>query len=208
MLWNPARVPDQIMRLLQPRQHGKGGCGPPDAVSRTIPLMEIDPSALDIVIHPAQVLRQVAKPVPAVDDSVRAVIERMTEVMEEYEGIGLAAPQVGLPWRLFVTRDPDEQRRVVAWINPELEVVEPEEASSEEGCLSLPGVLIHVSRPLCVRIKGLDEHGETAESISSDQFARVWQHENDHLNGVLIIDKMSSMDRIRNRRALREMKRG
>ena len=81
-----------------------------------------------------------------------------------------------------------------------------EEASSEEGCLSLPGVLIHVSRPLCVRIKGLDEHGETAESISSDQFARVWQHEFDHLDGVLIVDRMSPKDRLVHRRTLKEMR--
>lgn len=183
-------------------------CGLPDAVCRTMEFMEFDPSALDIVIHPADVLRQRAEPVQLVDDTVREVIARMTEVMEEYEGIGLAAPQVGLPWRLFVTRDPDEEKRAIAWINPELEILESGEASSEEGCLSLPGVMVHVTRPLCIRITGLDEHGKPVESTSSDHFARVWQHENDHLNGVLIIDRMSSMDRIRNRRALREMERG
>ena len=170
--------------------------------------MDPDPSALDIVIHPAHVLRQAADPVPAVDDSVRAVIDRMIDLMDEYEGIGLAAPQVGLPWRLFITRDPEEGKRAVVWINPQLEVLEPEEAVAEEGCLSLPGVMVHVKRPLAIRIKGLDENGQPAQAVSSEHIARVWQHENDHLDGVLIIDRMSSMDRIRNRRALRDMKRG
>ncbi|MBG84928.1 MAG: peptide deformylase [Phycisphaerae bacterium] len=177
-------------------------------VSRTMQAMDPDPSALDIVIHPAQILRQAAKPVEAVDDAVRAVIERMIDLMEEYEGIGLAAPQVGLPWRLFITRDPDEAKRAVVWINPELEVLEPDAEAAEEGCLSLPGVVVHVNRPLSIRIKGLDENGQPAQAISSEHIARVWQHENDHLDGVLIIDRMSSMDRIRNRRALRDMERG
>ena len=170
--------------------------------------MDIDPSTLEIVVHPAQILRQPADPVPAVDDNVRKVIDRMADLMEETEGIGLAAPQVGLPWRLFITRDPEEQRRLITWINPELEIVEPIESPSEEGCLSLPGVLVHVSRPLSIRIRGLDENGLPAEAVSSEYIARVWQHENDHLDGVLIIDRMSSMDRIRNRRAIRDMERG
>ena len=186
----------------------EGASGLRAVVSRTMQTMDPDPSDLDIVIHPAQVLRQAAEPIPAVDDAVRAVIERMIDLMEEYEGIGLAAPQVGVPWRLFITRDPDENKRAIAWINPELEVVEPGEATSEEGCLSLPGVMVHVRRPISIRIKGLDERGQPAQAISSEHIARVWQHEKDHLDGVLIIDRMSSMDRIRNRRAIRDMERG
>ena len=170
--------------------------------------MDIDPSALDIVRHPDEILRTVAKPLPEVNDSVQAVIARMTSLMEEAEGIGLAAPQVGLPWRLFITRDPDDVQRSIAWINPELEILDSENAASEEGCLSLPGVMVHVTRPLSIRISGLDAHGEPAQATSSEHIARVWQHENDHLNGILIIDKMSSMDRIRNRRAIRDMEKG
>ena len=168
----------------------------------------MDPSALDILTHPHPVLRLKAEPVKAVDDEVRAVVDRMFELMDEAEGIGLAAPQVGLAMRLFITRDPDELTRGCVWINPELEVVEDTKESDEEGCLSLPGILVNVDRPQGIRIRGLNEHGESVEAVSSEHIARVWQHENDHLNGRLIIDRMSSMERLRNRRALRDLERG
>ena len=170
--------------------------------------MATDPAALDIIAHPNPTLRHKAQPVKEVDDEVRAVVDRMFELMTEAEGIGLAAPQVGVPWRLFITRDPEEQARGCVWINPELEIVDESTEIDEEGCLSLPGILVNVNRPLGIRIRGLDEHGKSIESISSEHIARVWQHENDHLDGRLIIDRMSSMDRLRNRRALRDLERG
>ena len=170
--------------------------------------MTTDPGNLDILSHPHPTLRLKAEPVQKVTDEVRAVVDRMFELMNEAEGIGLAAPQVGVSWRLFITRDPDEQSRGCVWINPELEIIEESTEIDEEGCLSLPGILVNVNRPLGIRIRGLDEHGEPVESASSEHIARVWQHEYDHLDGRLIIDRMSSMDRLRNRRAIRDLERG
>ena len=173
-----------------------------------MPSMDIDPGNLKILTHPHPTLRAQAKPVEQVDDVVRAVAARMLELMDEAEGIGLAAPQVGLAWRLFVTRDPDHEDQGIVWINPELEVTDAGTEVDEEGCLSLPGVLVNVNRPLGIRIRGLNEQGQVVESESSEHIARVWQHEHDHLDGVLIIDRMSSMDRLRNRRAIRDLERG
>ncbi|MCH2134409.1 MAG: peptide deformylase [Phycisphaerales bacterium] len=170
--------------------------------------MDVDPASLEIVDHPHPVLRTPASPVNEVNDAVRAVADRMLELMVEAEGIGLAAPQVGLSWRMFVTRDPENEDGGMVWINPVLEPVDPTRETDEEGCLSLPGILVNVTRPVGIRIRGLNEHGEEVEAETDEHMARVWQHENDHLDGVLIIDRMSSMDRLRNRRAIRDLERG
>lgn len=164
--------------------------------------MQFDPTTLEIVTHPDPTLRTPAEPLEHVDETVQAVVSRMLELMRDAEGIGLAAPQVGLPWRLFVTRDPEGDPCGVTWINPVLETVDPALQTDEEGCLSLPGILVNVNRVTGVRIRGLDLQGEPIEAESNQHIARVWQHELDHLNGILIIDRMSSMDRLKNRRAI------
>jgi peptide deformylase len=169
--------------------------------------MTVDPLTLTLVFHPADVLRQKAEPVDPASAHVQAVARRMMDLMVEHEGAGLAAPQIGLPWRLFVTRDPDNVENAIAWINPTLEVLSSEIESAEEGCLSLPEILGHVRRSVEIKITGWDGSGQPAEMISSEFIARVWQHEYDHLNGVLIIDKMSAMDRLVNRRAIRNLER-
>ena len=170
--------------------------------------MPLDPASLEICLHPNPALRGKAEPVELVDEEVRAVAARMLELMHEAEGIGLAAPQVGLPWRLFVTRDMTEQSAGVVWINPVLECIDSTAELDEEGCLSLPGILVKVKRPIGMRIRGLNENGEEVSQETDEHLARVWQHEHDHLEGVLIIDRMSSMDRIRNRRSIRDLERG
>ena len=169
--------------------------------------MTVDPLTLSLVFHPADVLRQKAEPVDPASTHVQAVARRMMDLMVEHEGVGLAAPQIGLPWRLFVTRDPDNAENAIAWINPTLEAVSSEIESAEEGCLSLPDILGHVRRSVEIKITGWDGSGQPAEMTSGEFIARIWQHEYDHLNGVLIIDKMSAMDRLVNRRAIRNLER-
>ena len=169
--------------------------------------MQLDSQSISLVFYPADVLRSRALEVDPSDPNVQAVAKRMMELMVEHEGVGLAAPQVGLGWRLFVTRDPEDSEKAIAWINPTLEVVNPEMVSAEEGCLSLPDILGGVGRPSGIKITGWNVHGEKAEKTSEEFIARVWQHENDHLDGVLIIDKMSAMDRLVNRRAIRQLER-
>jgi peptide deformylase len=167
--------------------------------------MSVDPASLEIVVHPHPVLRQKAQPVPEVTDEVRAVALRMLELMHEAPGVGLAAPQVGLSWRLFVanpTGEPDDDR---VFINPRFVELGRDQDVYDEGCLSLPDITCQVRRPVIAVIEALDLEGKPF-TLAGEGFApRVWQHEYDHLDGVLIIDKMSTTDRIANRQALRAL---
>lgn len=167
--------------------------------------MSVDPAQLRIVHYPHHTLRTRAESVDAESGDVQAVARRMIELMHEAEGVGLAAPQVGLSWRLFVTGvvDPPDGDRV--FINPAIEVVNREAVVHEEGCLSLPGIHADIRRPVGVRITATDLQGNAFTLEDADFRARVWQHEFDHLNGVLIIDKMMPKDRLASRRAIREL---
>jgi peptide deformylase len=141
------------------------------------------------------------------DPTVQAVARKMVEIMLEFNGVGLAAPQVGLAWRLFVTRDPDNEEGGIAWINPVIDLLCDEVESDEEGCLSLPEIRGDIRRSINIRISGPDIDGNHSSQESDGFMARVWQHENDHLDGILIIDKMSKMDKLVNRRLIRNLER-
>jgi peptide deformylase len=169
--------------------------------------MSVDPQSLSLILHPAAVLKEVAKTVDPDDKTVHAVAEVMIRIMREHRGAGLAAPQVGLSWRLFVTHDPDNKEHAFAWINPTLETIGDEIAIDDEGCLSIPEVRGNIRRAVSIRITGFDIQGNPVEETSDGLIARVWQHENDHLDGVLIIDKMTAMDRLVNRRKIRDLER-
>jgi peptide deformylase len=148
-------------------------------------------------------LRSKARPVDRIDDTLREEIERMGEIMNDALGVGLAATQLGVLHRLLVYRvQPDAP--VNALINPEIDWTGSEEELAEEGCLSLPAVLVDVERPIHVRVRGLDEHGEPIVVEASGLEARVIQHEIDHLDGVLILDRTSRDQRKEAMRALRE----
>lgn len=187
-------------------------------------------------MYPAEILRAKAAPIERVNDEVRAVAERMIELMYEARGIGLAAPQVGLPWRLFVvhvpqSEDEDESGSSAknsggvpngkgtpggavpesftdgprVYINPVL--LHPSGAAEphEEGCLSLPDIRGDVLRPPHITITATDLKGHSATQAGTGLLARCWQHEMDHLDGVLIIDRFTQMSRMKNRVALREL---
>jgi peptide deformylase len=128
----------------------------------------------------------------------------MLELMHEEEGAGLAAPQVGLSWRMFVTKA-DDRRPDLVYVNPALGELDLEIAVREEGCLSLPGITAEVRRPATATMTALDLQGSEFTLRDDGLLARVWQHEVDHLDGVLIIDKMTPMDRIANRKPLKEL---
>lgn len=169
--------------------------------------MTVDTHTLALLLHPAEVLHEEASEVDPADPTVQAVAKRMITLMVEHGGAGLAAPQVGLSWRLFVTRNSEDADGAIVWINPTLEIVNGEVETKEEGCLSLPKIRGNVRRPVGIKITGWNALGEPAEMTSEEFIARVWQHENDHLDGILIIDKMSAMDRLVNRRAIRDLER-
>jgi len=149
------------------------------------------------------VLRTKARPVDRFDDALRAEIERMGHLMNDALGIGLAATQVGVLNRVLVYRV-HQQAPVAALVNPEIEWAGKETESMEEGCLSLPAVLLDVDRPVHVRVRARDEHGDEILIEASGLEARVIQHEMDHLDGVLILDRTSREQRKDAIRMLRE----
>jgi peptide deformylase len=149
------------------------------------------------------VLRSRALEIEHFDDALRDEVRRMGKLMHDAYGIGLAATQVGRMHRLLVYRT-ELEGAVSALINPVLEWASKEKESSEEGCLSLPGVGVEVDRPVHVRVSALDEFGRPILVEASGLEARVIQHEMDHLDGVLILDRCSRDQRKQAMRTLRE----
>jgi peptide deformylase len=149
------------------------------------------------------VLRTRARPVDRFDDALRDEVKHMGELMDGALGVGLAATQVGVLHRLLVYRV-QQQAPVNALVNPEIEWAGGEEEIMEEGCLSLPAVLIDVERPIHVRVRGYDEHGQELLIEATGLEARVIQHEIDHLDGVLILDRATREQRKEAMRVLRE----
>ena len=148
------------------------------------------------------VLKSRATPVDRFDDSMRKQVSRMAGIMNDALGVGLAAPQLGISQRLLIYRvGPDAP--VIVLANPELEWASAESEVGEEGCLSIPGVLVDVDRHVHVRVRGLDEEGERRTVEASGLEARVIQHEMDHLDGVLILERTNRDER---KRALRELR--
>lgn len=183
--------------------------------------MNVDPANLHLRIYPDPVLRQRAKPVLAVDDGIRAIVDRMIEVMDEEDGIGLAAPQVGLAIRLFIADVPPNEDRKrslqddpptatdgpVAYINPVISAPTGGPEPMEEGCLSLPDIRGDVLRPPTVTMTYTNLDGEQVTQTATGLLARCWQHEMDHLDGVLIIDRMTQLFRMKNKAAVRDLER-
>ena len=153
--------------------------------------------------HGDPVLRSRALTVESFDDALREQVRRMGQLMHEALGIGLAATQVGLMNRVLVYRV-EADGPIAAVVNPRLEWAGDEREAMEEGCLSLPGVLVEVERPVHVRVRAQDERGEGILIEASGLEARVIQHEMDHLDGVLILDRTSREQRKEAMRALRE----
>ena len=152
------------------------------------------------------VLKSSATPVDRFDDSLRTQVGRMAAIMQDAIGIGLAAPQLGISQRLLVYRvGPDAP--LIALANPEIEWTSDDLEVGEEGCLSIPGVAVDVERPIHVRVHAQDEHGERRLVEAYGLVARVIQHEMDHLDGVLMLDRTSRDERKRALRELREAER-
>jgi peptide deformylase len=153
--------------------------------------------------HGDPVLRSRAREVETFDAALVEEVRRMGQIMHDAYGIGLAATQLGVMHRVLVYRvEPDAP--VAVLVNPELEWASDDVEPMDEGCLSLPGVLVEVERPVHVRVRGRDEHGDELRIEASGLEARVIQHEIDHLDGMLILDRTSRDERKRAMRALRE----
>jgi len=152
------------------------------------------------------VLKSRATQVDRFDDSLRSQVSRMAGIMGDAFGVGLAAPQLGVSQRLLVYRvGPDAP--IVVLANPELEWRSDQTEAFEEGCLSIPGITVDVDRAVHVRVSAQDEEGEPRSVEASGLEARVIQHEIDHLDGVLILDRTTRDQRRDAMRALREAER-
>jgi len=144
------------------------------------------------------VLRQKAEPVREFDDELRALIRDMFTTMYAAEGVGLAAPQIGLSRRVLVIdvrdeSDPEQGRYVL--INPEIVAASEETEKAPEGCLSIPGIEEVVHRPAAVRVRAQDPFGKEFEVEGDELLGRALQHEIDHLDGVLFLDRVSPLKR-------------
>jgi len=155
------------------------------------------PGRLAIRLVPDPVLRRKARPVgPGDAEAVRTLVPRMLEAMYAAPGIGLAAPQVGVPLRLAVIDLQREGTRApLVIINPEIAAASAETETHEEGCLSLPGQYADVTRPRAVTVRFLDAAGERRELAAEALLARCLQHEIDHLDGILFVDRISALKR-------------
>ena len=151
-------------------------------------------AVLPIRVAPDPVLRKKSKRVKSVDSSIRQLIEDMIETMHAAPGVGLAAPQVGIPLRVIVIGIPEEEE--ICIINPEV-VRRKGERIVDEGCLSIPGYVGQLKRSETVTVKGRDPRGKEIRIKADELLAQALEHEIDHINGVLYIDRMENMDSFR-----------
>lgn len=152
-------------------------------------------SMLPIITLGDERLRKHSIVVPDLNGAIHAIITQMFESMQAAKGIGLAAVQVGHPYRIFVTDLPKDKKRV--FVNPEIVATSIEQGAFEEGCLSIPGIEADVLRPIQVRVQAWNEQGKLFSLDADALLARVIQHELDHLNGILFIDRIDAKKRER-----------
>jgi peptide deformylase len=164
----------------------------------------IDVDRCKITYYPASVLRGPAKPVEKIDDNIRRLVERMTDIMIELRGVGLAAPQAGVPLRLFIVSIDVSRENVRVYINP---TVTPggELEEAEEGCLSVPGIWTKVRRYQRATVTATDLDGHEFTEEADGMYARCLQHEYDHIEGMTIVNRMSTTARIAHRRQLKKL---
>lgn len=163
-------------------------------------------SILDIVTLPHTILRQKVRPVTRFDDELQTLIDNMIETMRSANGVGLAAPQIGENRRLAIIEslpdydeDGDEipgSRDLFVIVNPDVVWRSNDVEDGIEGCLSIPGYLGEVERPLSIRVRAQDRHGKKLKLKLSGWTARIFQHEIDHLNGILYIDKLTAPENL------------
>ncbi|MBM4053935.1 MAG: peptide deformylase [Planctomycetes bacterium] len=161
---------------------------------------------MNIVTYPDPVLRQNAKPLTEINREVHKKADKMIELMHQAQGIGLAAPQVGWSVRLFIIDLGGNSSGDKVFINPSI-LEETGETNKEEGCLSFPGIMGKVIRARRIKACAYNLKGQKIEVVLEDLLARAWQHELDHLNGCLFIDRMSPASRFAVSQQLKELER-
>lgn len=161
---------------------------------------------MNIIIYPDPVLRRRAQPLTQINKEVYYRVEEMMDLMYRAQGIGLAAPQVGWSARLFIIDVAGDKHEEKVFINPEI-IEETGEVTKEEGCLSFPGIMGKVTRAQRIKARAYNLKGQKIEIVTEGHAARAWQHEMDHLNGCLFIDRMNPATRLAISRRLKEFER-
>ncbi len=161
---------------------------------------------MKIVNYPHPSLRHPARPLTSIDKQIRLYVGEMFQLMYEGRGLGLAGPQVVLPYQIFITNlkaDPNERELERTYINPVI-IERRGSVEGEEGCLSFPGLFQKVRRARSIKFQAYNLEGELVEGTMTDLEARVYQHEYDHLHGELFIDKMGAIAKLASRGAVKK----
>jgi len=159
----------------------------------------------DLTLYPDPVLRKPAEPITAFDEELRAIVQGMFERMYASKGVGLAAPQVGLKLRILVLNPTGESKDELVLVNPKILARSGPPTLFEEGCLSFPGVYAEIERPEACRIQACTLDGTPFEATYDGFVSRIVQHEYDHLEGVLLVDRMSPADRLFHKAVLEDL---
>jgi peptide deformylase len=159
---------------------------------------------LKIITYPDPRLRKMSKPVKEFSTELAELARKMLELMRAAQGVGLAAPQVGKNIRLFVMNPTGEAGDDRIIVNPILTDADGQE-SAEEGCLSIPDIKAEILRGKTMKLTAQDANGKPVELVETGYIARIWQHETDHLNGILLMDRMGTLAKLSHRKKLREM---
>ena len=163
------------------------------------------PDELQMIYWPAEILKTPAAPITSFTPELRAIALAMLQLMQEHKGVGLAGPQVGLPLRIFVMSETGKAADGRVAINPVLTLDGPTE-QAEEGCLSIPEVRANIERHTIAHLQAMDFNGRMQQIELTGFAARIAQHESDHLDGILILDRMSGLAKLANRPALLELR--
>ena len=166
--------------------------------------IDIDIEKCRITHYPAEVLGKPAEPVVEIDDDIRRLVEKMTDIMLQNKGIGLAGPQAGVGLRIFIISLEGTRENVKVYINPTVTPADELE-SMEEGCLSVPGVYTKIRRYKKCRVAATDLEGNEFTEQAEGLYARCLQHESDHLDGMTIAGRMGTAARIVHRRQLKKL---
>lgn len=164
----------------------------------------VDFQKCHITHYPADVLAGRAKPVEKIDDNIRQLVRKMTDIMLENKGIGLAAPQAGIPLRLFIISLNATREAVRVYINPEIAPAGKFD-TVEEGCLSVPGIHTKIRRYKKCTVTATDLDGNEFTEEAEGLYARALQHEFDHIEGTTIVNRMGQVAKIAHRRQLKKL---
>ena len=164
----------------------------------------IDISKCQITHYPAPVLAERAKPVEKIDDNIRRLVDKMTDIMLENKGVGLAAPQAGVPLRLFIISLDGTRENVKVYINPTV-TPDGQLGETEEGCLSVPGIYTKVRRFKRCKVTATDIDGNEFAEEAEGLYARALQHEYDHIEGMTIVNRIGRAAKIAHRKQLKKL---